>query len=66
MSKNARFAKSMAGVVCTLALAGLTLAADAGKPTPANAKVKVLILVGGHGYDGEQPLVRLDADGFAA
>jgi len=51
MSKNARFAKSTAGVVCTLALAGLTLAADAGKPAPANAKVKVLILVGGHGFD---------------
>jgi len=51
MSHNIRFAKSLAGVICALALARVAIAADAEKPAPANAKANVLILVGGHGFD---------------
>lgn len=51
MNQNVRWARFLAGVVCTLALAGLALAADAEKPAPADAKIKVVILVGGHGFD---------------
>lgn len=51
MSKNVRCAVSLAGIVYFLTLAGVALAADAEKPAPANAKTKVVILVGGHGFD---------------
>ena len=51
MSNNVRFAKSLAGVICALALTSVAIAADAEKPAPANTKVSVLILVGGHGFD---------------
>lgn len=51
MNESVRFAKCLAAAVCTLAMAGTVLRADAEKPGPACAKVKVLILVGGHGFD---------------
>ena len=51
MSKSIRFANCLAAVICTLAMAGLALAADAERPASANAKIKVVILVGGHGFD---------------
>jgi opacity protein-like surface antigen len=51
MSNNVRFAKSVAAIVCALALVSSARAADAEKPAPADAKTNVLILVGGHGFD---------------
>jgi type 1 glutamine amidotransferase len=51
MNNNVRFPKSLAGVVCALALASSALAADGEKPAPSHAKIKVLILVGGHEFD---------------
>ncbi|MGD0897469.1 MAG: hypothetical protein ABR915_06500 [Thermoguttaceae bacterium] len=51
MNKNTRSAKSLAGIACILVLAGLARAADAEKPAAAHAKIKAVILVGGHGFD---------------
>ncbi len=38
MSHNIRFAKSLAGVVCALALTSVAIAADAEKSAPSNAR----------------------------
>lgn len=51
MNKIAQCAKYLVGIVGFLALSHLALAADAGSPAPADAKIKVIILVGGHPYD---------------
>lgn len=51
MNKIVRSAKYLAGVIGTLVLTQLTLAAAADIPAPAGAKIKVVILVGGHAFD---------------
>jgi opacity protein-like surface antigen len=50
MNKNTRFANFLAAIVCVLMAAGSAYAAEAEKPASAK-KVKVLVLVGGHGFD---------------
>ena len=51
MKEDRRFAKYLARVVCVLAMATPVFAAETEKPVPAKAKIKVVILVGGHGFD---------------
>jgi type 1 glutamine amidotransferase len=51
MNTIARLVTSLIAILGTLMLACSARAADAEKPSPANAKIKVVILVGGHGFD---------------
>jgi uncharacterized protein len=51
MNKTITLARFLAALVSVLALAHWARAADPEKPTSPTDKIKVVILVGGHGYD---------------